>query len=161
MLPRVLDAQLDSAKVIQVKLPVFHVARVNSMTLLMRRHANLVKHRLSLVAKKETPVAQLAPQVGRPRKAVPNAPRAGRVRLVTGAKIVQWVLLEKVLTQMPHNANNVIWVKPQRSQGQLLAASVMWVRTVVPTVNVRHVLPANTKMAKVKQVVKNVTSIRI
>ena len=120
MLPRVLVAQLDSAKVIQVKLPVFHVARVNSMTLLMRRHANLVKHRLSLVAKKEIPVAQLVPQVGRPRKAVPNVSRAVRVRLVTVclvtvAKIAPSGLLEKVLTQMPHNANNVYWVKPQRS----------------------------------------------
>ena len=115
MLPRVLDAQLDSAKVIQVKLPVFHVARVNSMTLLMRRHANLVKHRLSLVAKKETPVAQLAPQVGPPKKAVPNAPRAVRVRLVTVAKIAPLGLPEKVPKKMPHNANNANWVKPQRS----------------------------------------------
>ena len=125
MLPRVLDAQLDSAKVIQAKLPVFHVARVNSTTLLMRRHANLVKRRLFLVAKKEIPVAQLVPQVGRPRKAVPNAPRAVRVRLVTGAKIVQWVLLEKVPTKMPHNANNVNWVKPQRLKVQPRAVGVI------------------------------------
>jgi len=85
------------------------------MTLLMRRHANLVKHRLSLVAKKETPVAQLAPQVGRLKTAVKNVPRAVQVRLVTVAKIVQWGLHEKVLPTMPHNANNVNWVKPQRS----------------------------------------------
>ena len=106
------------------------------------------------MAKKEIPVAQLAPQVGPPKTAVPNVPRAVRVRLVTVAKIAPLDLLEKVLTQTPHNANNVNWVKPQRLKGQLLAASVMWVRTAVPMVNVRHVLPANTKMAKVKPVVK-------
>tara|TARA_B110000208_G_C11436952_1_gene309350 strand:- start:96 stop:473 length:378 start_codon:yes stop_codon:yes gene_type:complete len=125
MLPRVLDAQLDSAKVIQVKLPVFHVARVNSTTLLMRRHANLVKHRLSLVAKKETPVAQLAPQVGPPKMAVKNVPRAVRVRLVTVAKIVQWGLREKVLPPMPQNANNVNWVKQQRLKEQPRAVGVI------------------------------------
>ena len=57
MLPRVLDAQLDSSKVIQAKLPVFHEVRGNLMTLLMQRHANYVEIRLTTVGKKEIRLA--------------------------------------------------------------------------------------------------------
>jgi hypothetical protein len=67
------------------------------------------------VTQKETPVAQLAPQVGRPKTAVKNVSRAVRVRLVTVAKFAPLGLPEMVLQQMPHNANNADWVKPQRS----------------------------------------------
>ena len=125
MRPRVLVARLVSAKVIQAKLPVFHVAPVNLMTLLVPRHAHLVTSRLSLVAKEETKVALLAQRAGRPKTAVPNAPRAVRVRLVTVAKIAPSGLLEKVLTKMPHNANNVNWVKQRQLKGQLPAVGVI------------------------------------
>jgi hypothetical protein len=57
MLPRVLDAQLASAKVIQAKLPVFHVVRGNLMTMLVQRHANYVEIRLTTVKKKEIRLA--------------------------------------------------------------------------------------------------------
>ena len=100
---------------IQVKLLVYHAAPVNSMTLWVDLCANFVQIRLTLVAKEETPVAQLAPQVGPPKTVVPNVPRAVRVRLVTVARIAPSGLREKELTQMPLNANNVNWVKPQRS----------------------------------------------
>ena len=125
MLPRVLDVQLVTAKVIRGKRRVLNVARVNLMTMLVRRHANLVQSRLSLVAKEETKVALLAQRAGRPKTAVPNAPRAVRVRLVTVAKIAPSGLLEKVLTKMPHNANNVIWVKQRQLKGQLPAVGVI------------------------------------
>ena len=57
MLPRVLDAQLDSSKVMKVKLPVFHVVRENLMTMLVQRHANYVEIRLTTVKKKEIRLA--------------------------------------------------------------------------------------------------------
>ena len=95
------------------------------MTLLMRRHANLVKHRLSLVAKKETPVAQLAPQVGRPKTAVKNVPRAVRGRSVMVAKIAHWDLQDKEMTLMQHNADNVNWVKQRRLKVRPRAVGVI------------------------------------
>jgi hypothetical protein len=57
MLPRVLDAQLDSSKVMKVKLPVFHVVRANLMTMLVQRNANYVEIRLTTVKKKEIRLA--------------------------------------------------------------------------------------------------------
>ena len=57
MLPRVLDAQLDSAKVMKVKLPVFHVVRGNLLTLLVQRNAHFVEIRLTTVKKKEIRLA--------------------------------------------------------------------------------------------------------
>jgi len=53
----VLDAQLDSSKVIQAKLPVFHVVRGNLMTLLVQRNAHFVEIRLTTVEKKEIRLA--------------------------------------------------------------------------------------------------------
>ena len=125
MLPRVLGAQLVTAKAIKDKRRVLNVARVNLMTMLMQRRANFVQTRHSLVAKEETKVALLAQRAGRPKTAVPNAPRAVRVRLVTVAKIALSGLLEKVLTKMPHNANNVNWVKQRQLKGQLPAVGVI------------------------------------
>ena len=114
MPPRVWDAQLDIAKVIQAKLPVFHVAPVNLMTLLVPRHAHLVTSRRSLVAKEETKVALLAQRVGRPKTAVRNAKRAVRERSVMVARIAHWGLHEKEMTLMRRNADNVNWGKQRR-----------------------------------------------
>ena len=46
--------------------------------------------------------------------AVLNVFHAAQVRLVMVAKVVQQVMQEKVMTKMPHNANNASWVKPLR-----------------------------------------------
>ena len=102
-----------------------NAAPVNSTMLPVRFVAKCVSIRRTLVAKEETAVASIAQLDGRPKTAVPNAPRAVRVRLVTVAKIALSGLLEKVLTKMPHNANNVIWVKQRQLKGQLLAVGVI------------------------------------
>ena len=125
MLPRVLNVQSVSAKVIQAKLPVFHVALVNLMTLLVPRHVHLVTSRRSLVAKEETKVALLAQRVGRPKTAVRNAKRAVRERSVMIAKIVQWGLHEKEMTLMRRNADYVHWGKQRRLKVQLPAVGVI------------------------------------
>ena len=106
MLPRVWDAQLVTAKVIKDKRRVLNVARVNLMTMLMQRRANFVQTRHSLVAKEETKVALLAQRAGRPKTAVPNAPRAVRGRLALGVKIACPVNTVRVAMKMPLPAVN-------------------------------------------------------
>ena len=125
MRPRVLVAQLVSAKEIKDRRRVLNVARVNLMMLLVRMHANLVTSRRSLVAKEETKVALLAQRVGRPKMAVRNAKRAVRERSVMVARIAHWGLHEKEMTLMRRNADNVHWGKQRRLKVQLLAVGVI------------------------------------
>ena len=155
MLPRVLVAQLVSAKVIKDRRRVLNVARVNLMTLLVPRHVHLVTSRRSLVAKEETKVALLAQRVGRPKTAVRNAKRAVQERSVMIAKIAQWGLHEKEMTLMRRNADNVHWGKQRRLKVRPRAVGVTWVRTAVPKAIVRPAQPVNTKTAKAKHPARN------
>ena len=125
MRPRVLDAQLVSAKAMKVKLPAFHVARVNLITLLVQWHANRVQRRRTLVKKEETAVAQLAPRDGRPLLAVQHAKRAVRGRSARVANIAHWDLQEKETTLMRRNADNVHWGKQRCLKVQLRAVGVI------------------------------------
>ena len=85
---RVLIAPLVLAKVMQGKHRAFHAVPVNSTMLWVLLVANCVSIRRTLVKKKETAVASIVPSVGLPKTAVPNVPRAVRVDLAVGVKIV-------------------------------------------------------------------------
>ena len=82
------------------------------------KNANHVLKTRITATKEETRRASIAQPVGLRRKAVPNVPRAVRVDLAVGAKIVHWVMPEQETTMMQRNVNNVNWVKQQRLKGQ-------------------------------------------
>jgi hypothetical protein len=77
------------------------------------------------VEKEETAVASIVPSVGRRTTAVPNVPRAVRVRLALGVQIVHWAMPEKETITMRRNASNVNWVNQQRLKVPLNAMLVI------------------------------------
>tara|TARA_B110000090_G_C13105031_1_gene340070 strand:- start:53 stop:364 length:312 start_codon:yes stop_codon:yes gene_type:complete len=93
---------------------VFHAAPVNSMLLWALLVVHCVYKGPSLVEKEETAAASIVRLVGRPKTAVPDVPRAVRVRLALGVEIVHWVLPDKGMTMMRLNANNVNWAQQHR-----------------------------------------------
>ena len=101
--------------------------------------------------KEEIRRALVVQQVGLRRKAVPNVPRAVRVDLAVGAKIVHWVMPEQETTMMQRNVNNVNWVKRQRLKGQLIVMLAMLGHLVKPTVFVPIARRVSTKTTKVQQ----------
>jgi hypothetical protein len=108
------------------------------------------------VKRVETVLALIVQQVGRPKMAVLNVFHVALVCLVMVAKIVPQVMQEKVMTRMPHNANNASWVKPPRLKVRLNVIRVTLVHLAAATV---FVLPAPLvfiKMSKVKTNVLNV-----
>jgi len=84
-----------------------NVALVNSTMLQGLYIAKCVYKGPTLVEKEETAAASIVRLVGRPKTAVPDVPRAVRVRLALGVEIVHWVLPDKGMTLMRLNANNV------------------------------------------------------
>ena len=105
--------------------------------------------------KKEIRRALVVQQVGLRRKAVPNAKRVVRGRLVMGVKIVHWVLPETEATTMQRNVNNVNWVKQQRVKVPLNAMLVMLEHLAKPKVSVQHARLASIKTTKAKMNASN------
>ena len=104
----------------------------------------------------ETVLALIAQQVGRPKMAVLNVFHVAQVRLVMVAKVVRQVMQEKVMTKMPHNANNASWVKQLRLKVRRNVIRVTLVHLAVATVFVLLAPLVFIKMSKVKTNALNV-----
>ena len=114
------NAPLDSVKTIQDRRRAYHATPANSPMSLVLRNANNVLKTGTTAEKEEIRRALVVQQVGLRRKAVPNVPRAVRVRLALGVKSVHRVLPDKETTMMRRNANNAKRVKQQRQRMQVL-----------------------------------------
>jgi hypothetical protein len=107
--------------------------------------------------KKEIRRALVVQQVGLRRKAVPNVPRAVRVDLAVGVKIVHWVMPEQETTIMQRNVNNVRWVKQPRLKVPLNVMLVIRDNLDTPMVIVPPVRLVSIKPTEVKQNAPNAT----
>jgi len=109
------------------------------------------------VEKEETAVASIVPSVGRRTTAVPNVPRAVRVDLAVGVKIVHWVMPEQETTIMQRNVNNVRWVKQPRLKVPLNAMLVIRDNLDTPMVIVPPARLVSIKPTEVKENAPNAT----
>ena len=149
------SAPLDLVKTIQDRRRAYHAAPADSPMSLVLWNANNVLKTRTTAKKEEIRRALVVQQVGLRRKAVPNVPRAVRVDLAVGAKIVHWVMPEQETTMMQRNVNNVNWVKQQRLKGQLIVMLAMLENLVKPKVFVRNARRVFIKTTKVKTNVSN------
>ena len=128
---RVLVVPLVLAKVIQGKLRAYHAVPVNSAMLWVLLVANCVSTRRTLVKKKETAVASIAPSVGLPKTAVRNVLRAVRARSVLGVKIACRVNTVRVAIQMLLRALIVPLVLVKVTQGKRRAFPAVPVNSTI------------------------------
>ena len=84
-----------------------------------------------------------------------NVKRAVRVHLAMAVKVALWALLEKAMTLMLPNANNVHWVKQQRLKVPLIVTLAMLEDMAKPKVSVHHARLAFIKTTKVKMSASN------
>ena len=94
------------------------------------------------MAKEETAVASIAQLDGRPKTAVPNAPRAVPVHLALGAQIACPVNIVRVATKMPL---------------RVLIARLVLAKVIQDKLRAFHAVPVNTTMLPVRFAAKNVS----
>ena len=124
---------------------------VNSTMRWVLTNANRVRQTRITMTKEETLRALIVPSVGLLKTAVPNVPRALRVRLALGVEIVHWVMPETETTVIRLNVNNVNWVKQRRLQVLLNAMIVMPEDLAKSKEFVRHAQMDSIKTPKAKQ----------
>ena len=100
-----------------------------------------------MVKKEETAVALIVPRVGRPKTAVPNVPRAVRVRLALGVTIACRVNIVRVAIKMLRRVLIAPLVLVKEMQGKLRAfravpvnSTMLRVLLFAKHVSIRHTL---------------------
>ena len=141
---RASSAHLVLHNLLRNKRRALNAAPVNSTMLPVRFVAKCVSIRRTLVAKEETAVASIAQLDGRPKTAVPNAPRAVRGRLALGVKIACPVNTVRVAIKMPL---------------RVLIAPLVSVKVIQDKLRASHAAPVSSTMLRVL-LVANCVSIR-